>query len=222
MTQRHDTPEAIGMRLRRLRLMAGWTRNTLAEKAFLSKSSISFWEHGKNILTPRSAAKVIIAIKEAGIDCSEEWLLQGTGLLPSFPEQRVGNIGFTTNDIHRLTQGIGGNLQERIKALDNEINLFINSQSTAVVTKLEDDSMMPIFEPGDIVGGLWQSSQLLTKEKICIVKIDEKLLVRKIKQNANDASFQVSSITYNLAHQTPFEIKGIILKEVAPVIRLWR
>ena len=70
-----------GERLRRARILAGIsTRREFEEKHQISANTLQGWEQGKNPLSQKGARRVINALKEEGLICTVEWLINGTGM----------------------------------------------------------------------------------------------------------------------------------------------
>lgn len=224
MLEGDDSPIAIGKRLRWLRRMAGFSRGELAEKAKVGESSITYWERAKspNSMTPRSMEKVLNAVKTKRLECDERWLLTGLGLPPSIvAPARTSYLSDLEQPIYlRDNQAV---LSKLISILDEELKRFTSISELAVITKIDDACMSPIFETGDIVGGLWQASSTLSGEKFCIIELDGKLQVRKVKPAAQEGLFHVTYMQHEVAgKKEAFEITSLPLKRVAPIIRVWR
>src|SRR4051812_20163003 len=82
------SPEARGRRLKSLRKMADLSRKAITMKHQISASTIQAWEEGKSGgLTAKGAQRIIAALKEEGVFCTLEWLLQGEGQSPYLAER---------------------------------------------------------------------------------------------------------------------------------------
>jgi transcriptional regulator with XRE-family HTH domain len=217
MLEHDESAVAVGRRLKRLRLMAGLTRDALAQEADVGITSISYWEHAKphyNPMKPRSAIKVLEAVRRAGVECSERWLLTGVGPAPRLISGQPFDAALLDGDNETL------NLAATL--VDKELQLFTASSPLAVTIQMEHNCMSPVIEKGDIVGGIWQAATSLNTEKICIVPVTEILQVRRVKKGTIENTYQLSYLAYDPAENTPFELKDIRLEKVAPIIRLWR
>lgn len=198
-----------GRRLKALRKFAGLKRDQLANLAGVSPASISYWENASlSELNEKGGEKVIKALQEEkGINCSVEWLLYGIGGSP-FKE---GNIPFQL--VHT---------QNSTNTLNQEITLFL-SNPESIVFQVTSSSMSPILEPNDIAGGVWCSpADYGHIDKICIVDIQGALQVRKIKRSVIDGCYDLSYLTFSNDSSEPFEIKGINLIKIAPIVRVWK
>jgi transcriptional regulator with XRE-family HTH domain len=218
MLENDESAIAVGKRLKRLRLMAGLSRDDLAQEADVGVTSISYWEHAKpdsNPMKPRNVAKILGAIRRRGVDCTERWLLTGAGLPPRLLSGQ--QVSLIEDD-----QTPESSTVQLLSSLDNELRLFTSSNPLAVIGSIESSSMLPALESGDIVGGIWQPTNNLTVEKICLVIVNDKLQVRRVKKGSKNGLFNLSFLVYDPNESEPFELKDFPLEKIAPVIRIWR
>ena len=219
MLRNDESPVAVGKRLKVLRTMAGLNRHALAEQAEVSKTSISYWEHGKGSpMTARSMGKIIAAIEKAGINCNEEWLKTGN----SEPPFAISHVKKSSQISESLS-----NFNFQNSPFIEEINLFLNNHNDsqkAVIVQVEHEGLYPLFQKGDIVGGIFRSADSidLSKEKICIVKINDKLDIRRIRKKPNTSLFNLSYFSYDSTCSQAFEINNFSLSIIAPILRVWR
>lgn len=213
-----ESAVAVGKRLKLLRVMAGLSRLSLAQLAGVSKTSISYWEHGTyRSISPRSLKKILEAAKEKGVICSESWLISGVGEPPK-PLQSLVTSSQTNIETNLTLDSLSQN---------PEITEFLShhsSQGKTVILKVEHNGMSPFFEQGDILGGVFIPTKKLTlpNEAICIVKINGKLDVRKIRKGSTSNNFNLSYFAYDKNLSAPFELIDIPLESAAPIIRMWR
>ncbi len=212
------TAAEVGKRLKLLRVMAGLSRLTLAQLAGVSKTSISYWEHGTyRSISPRSIKKILEAAREKGVICSEAWLMNGMGDPPK-PLQPVSASSHGDVETNLSLESLQHN---------SEISEFLShhsSQGKAVILKVEHNGMSPFYEKGDILGGVFTPINKLTlsNETICIVKINGKLDVRKIRKGSTANKFNLTYFAYDKDLSTPFELTDVSLETAAPIIRMWR
>ncbi len=217
MLENDESAGAFGKRLKHLRLLAELNRYQLAEKANINKSTLSHWEHARsqhgNPPTRKSIGKLLDAFKETGWVCSESWLLTGVGNPPiRIPDDiEVKEYSAQENIKLEVTQW----------TFNDEVKLFLKNKN-AVVYEMSTNYMSPIFRAGDLVGGIWQSSNIINDEKICLIEVDNNMQVRRVKKSGHENFFNVSYFVYDKDQKEPFEINNVMLKEVAPIIRLWR
>lgn len=206
MLENNDSLEAVGMRLKFLRTMARLNRIELAEKANVGRTSITCWEHAQTSpMTSKSRSKILKAIRECGVDCTEQWLLTGCGIPPALKDDN--------ND-----KKISGNKS----SISNEIALFKRNNKQGIVYEVPDDSMSPFYRKGDVVGGIWRSSQTLSSNNICIVEIDHQLDLRQLSKSSKMGNFIATHLAIDSHSKKPYELRDIYIKQIAPIIRLWR
>lgn len=201
-----------GLRLKHLRELIGQKRQAFAKNIGITRVTLSYWENAstaKGGLHEEGARKVINIADKAGVVCTLPWLLYGIGKEPhAVYASKTAIDGL-------LDSGFNLNKQK-------EIDLFLISSNLTAITTVSDCSMSPMFEAGDIVGGIWQPVEKIDVfDKAYIVEIEKGLQVRKIRK-LNKNLYDVFSITYTTESKFPFEIKGVNLNRVVPIIRLWR
>lgn len=211
---------AIGLRIKRLRELAGFTREALAEESKISRASLSYWEHGKiNRINPSSIARIVSIFRAHGVQCDEHWIMTGKGTPPtvSLNPQLKSEPALPKISIQDKVAPA-----HLVELLDAELRLFTSFNENAVIMKVEHEAMMPIFNPGDFVGGFWQPSSTLIYDKFCLVLIESKLQIRRVKPATEIGRFHLSFLTYDTQQTEPFEIRNIVLDSIAPIIRIWR
>jgi transcriptional regulator with XRE-family HTH domain len=202
------TKRERGERLKKLRSLSGYTSIGLAEAAGVSRASVSYWENGSTNtgLTENGAEKIVKAVQLKNVRCSIEWLLYGLGSPPSKSESGI----------------IFPSVYQEIATQTQEIELFMTNPG-AVVINTYTTAIQPIITKGDIVGGIWLDPAMADiQEIISIIEINNKLQIRKVKKSVDTHGYDVSYISYPADLNEPFELKGILLDKVAPIIRLWR
>lgn len=219
MLKNDESPVAIGRRLAVLRVMAGLNRHDLSQQAEVSKTSISYWEHGKGSpMTVRSIGKIIQTFNHLGIRCNEEWLKTGNGEPPI-------NI---TQSTKTPPQNIDSNVDIQNVRFCQELNIFLTTHQhldkKIAIMKVENNSMFPAFEKDDVIGGIFLpiSSIDFSKEKNCIIKKENILDLRRVRASSNHGLFNLSYFSYDPGCSHPFECHDVKLDLIAPVLRLWR
>jgi len=219
LTETEKTLNTFGNRFKYLRNLAELNADELAKAALVGRSTIFYWEaieeEKPSSITSRSIYKVLDAIRKRGVECTEQWLLTGSGT----PPYKLSDDQNFLSD-YKISETI---ITPSAKSSrEQEIQLFISANKLAVTTQITHNCLAPIFEKGDFVGGIWQPSQSLTGEKICIVTIKNKLQIRKVKKGTAERVFDLSYISYDTNSTEPFELKNYSLEQLAPIIRLWR
>ncbi len=198
-TSRNQTNIDRGARLKRLRQLVGLTILELANKAGVSRATLTYWENASPVgLTARGAHKVINALKKENIDCHFEWLWENVGKEPRYlnPSERTDNPLFS---------------------MQNEINFFLETHRDAVVVKVDTRKLFPSFEYEDIVGGRWEPLDTLRSDGFCIVSLNGVNQVKWVKRT--DPANNKVLITFSPSAEGGEEVT---LEEVAPVVRVWR
>lgn len=206
---------ARGKRLKRIRQLAGLTRDALAAQAGVSKATFSYWENASlSSLSDKGAEKVVKALAKQGISCSLEWLLLGIGHSPQIKGLR---LDLPNSDFSAASTPM---VNDDLRA---EIDLFQSLHADSIITTIKHAAMSPILAAGDVVGGVWQSpSNLIDSDKPYIVSVNQQLQVRKVKRTAETGLFDLSYISYLSDLAEPFEIKAAKLTKLARIIRIWR
>ncbi len=226
MHENDDSQLAIGKRLRHLRKMAGLKLRILAELADVTTTSISLWEHGKSsgVITSKSMGKILQGLNKSGVTATELWLRKGLGEAPKkisreesphLQRPEVAHKEITERE-HNST------LLKLATSKSNEIIHFTSLIEYAVATKLNHSGFTPLLEKDDIVGGVWQPATSFIGGKLCIAKINDLLQVVYLIKGSQEGLFD---IIYTLPPQeiaTTEGNKDVLLKTIAPIIRIWR
>jgi transcriptional regulator with XRE-family HTH domain len=224
MRENDASAKAQGERLRYLRVMAGLKREELAKMAGVGKTSISVWEHATadtSLMSMRSRTKLLKAIQEAGVTCTERWLRTGSGTVPKLIKDDEPLI-LQSPPVKKQFQDEPDLSTRLVMQLSEEIKFFTSLGERTVVTKIDTSYLSPALEVGDIVGGLWQPSHALETGKICILKLQDKLQVRYVKPGSQPGLFHISYLPNSAQPTEVFEIQDVFIERVAPVIRVWR
>jgi transcriptional regulator with XRE-family HTH domain len=196
-------------RLKSLRLMANLKRDEFAKLLDVSPTTVSYWENVTHAgLTEDGARKTVQAVEQLEIICTVHWLMFGTG-------ERPYKKGQAKNDVPAIMANIEAPFEQ-------EIALFQTMKDT-VVMPIIDDAMSPLFLKHDNVGGIWHNLATITvnERATVIVEFNNQLLVRKIRAIGLN-KYDLYATCLDPDSTTPYEIKGISLTRVAPIIRLWR
>jgi transcriptional regulator with XRE-family HTH domain len=219
MLENDDSLDAVGKRLSILRTIAEYDREGLSKAARVTTASISYWENANGgVISAKSMEKLVAAFRAKGINCTEDWLRKGIGDWPGQYGQRQGK---TPKKVHT-------EIDLNTLRFNSEIEQFIlmeaQNDREAIITKIENSSMMPAVEKGDFVGGILVpiSSLDLTRDRICIIKLGDKIDVRRVRKGKSSELFNLSYFSYDQDCRFPLEMNDVELKFVAPVLRIWR
>lgn len=131
-------------------------------------------------ITAKGAVKLSHALSIEGIHCSVEWLLNGVE-----PEPRL------ISTIQKKPEEQTWNEEFNILS---EIELFKKNNKNSIVILVSDDSMLPFYNAGDHVGGVFRTGNAINEyiNRRCIIQTKEHgTLIRILCQGKN--SFNLSS-----------------------------
>lgn len=140
------SPESRGKRLKLLRKMANLTRSDIEETYQISASTLRSWEEGRQGLTEQGAKRIMIVLRDRGIQCSVGWLLYGSGSEPKFTGalyQELSNV---------ITAPATASSEEA--NIQAELDFFCERNNDAITMLIDDDGMEPHYKQNDYVAGI--------------------------------------------------------------------
>jgi hypothetical protein len=171
----HKTEFPTLIRLRLVRLLANCaTRKDFSIASGIPLATLEAWERSMNHLTAKGAQRLSRALIKLGVVCQEEWLRFGAG---SFPSRLDDHEYF-----HLPIFGLPSHIQLPSDVLF-EAQAFLKSQPLGVLAFIGDDGMIPIYRPGDLVGGIRFKINELEKiiySNAILEKKDGEVKVRRI------------------------------------------
>lgn len=190
-----DEIHQISLRLKSARMLTGQTQEVFAGENNISVTSLKCWEMGRAVPRTDGLSNYLNAIREFGIEVTEEWILCGSGAGPTYIK---GTQLKKLNDDEK-------------SYLSRQIDLFKNEQLSKglnpILVKIDDDLMSPYFKKGDLVGGyLLSLNSALSKNS----DLDELKLPWLFRNNDNNfiARFLVLSEdnqqVFFRSNKTPF------------------
>jgi len=214
-----DSPVARGIRLKKIRGLAGLSAEELAKKIGCSRQTISYWENATySGLSHKGARKVILALRESGIHCEIAWLLYGIGNSNESATardpflQQSWQVNENTRLLSQLTNA----------PLLQEISLFKQLHENALTLRLDHD-IESFFETGNWVGGYLEKVEPKLFGKLCIISLEEKLQIKILQQGKLSDTVQLQC-PYHLKQSNSPVIKTeeIHLEKAAQIIRIWK
>lgn len=204
---------SCGIRLKQLRLMAGFTRREFQNRFGINQNTMHAWENGRLALTRKGATKVISAMILVGVECSLSWLMNGIGKKPCFIETHQDQKNST---VHEEKGSIY--IEDNFELL-KEIEFFKNTNPENTVFLINDDGMLPFYEIGDFVGGKRKFDNF---EKYsgynCIIELSKNdILVRKIKFNYKSSVLSAFCSNINTDESEPI-INNIRPISITPIV----
>ena len=108
--------------------------------------------------------------------------------------------------------------------INAELELFKKNYPEHLIYLIENESMKPLYGPGDLVAGkkLTDKNMELANGADCIVELEGKeLLVRRIKIAHAVNSYDLYVINPDSSLEFP-PLRNIKLISLAPIIRVWK
>ncbi|WP_133139687.1 helix-turn-helix domain-containing protein [Legionella genomosp. 1] len=172
-----------GRRIKTARSLAGISRKDLEQKFGISMHTLQSWELGRNPLNEKTASKLVEILHSAGVSCSMQWLLNGSGKSPSLVNSDFVPFPVLDKDIAPLLS------QE--SSIQREIEFFKSNNPNAIAMMVSDDTMEPSYSKGDFVGGIKYLNAVDIEKCLghdCIIEINEGTYFRRlVKRNSGFA-----------------------------------
>lgn len=209
-----STIKARGRRLKSLRKMADLSRKYLTTKYRISSSTLQSWEEGKaGGLTVKGAQKILLALRQEGVYCTAEWLLQGTGQSP-----HVSDKVYLGKDLSLETTPSSPNDHD---VIIKELNTFRQLNRDVLDMVIIDDGMSPFYQKGDRVAGkryFGDAAKEAVIDRDCIVETKSgEILCRRVRKGQKDDLFHLQCIYPETTVPTPF-LYDVPILSAAPVI----
>lgn len=165
-------------RLIRVRRMANLSRKETCENSDININTLKGWElarHGG--LTKTGAVKIVQRLKQSGVLCHPQWLLDGTGSPPIIQyEQSPGqqlhcDVDLTFNE----------RKDEEIAKMRLELALFEQHSQPVLYRFIMNEDLAPYYQKHDLVAGKITSQLDTCLGKYCLVQVDsQNILVGKL------------------------------------------
>lgn len=220
----NSTQEEYRLRADRLKLARKLTNLTLdeiPEKFGISKHTFYAWESGRNPIKEKMVSKIIHSLRQAGIYCTAEWLLFGTGLSPRFMHE-VSQASDTLLSQPEKESSVDefNQFYEEI-AIFSEIKVFQKVNKNADVRFVSDDAMLPLYAPGEYVGGIRYFGEDIFHKALntnCIVETKTgESFIRHLLKGRQPGLYTLVSLNAN-AHTANLVLYDTDLKSAAPII----
>lgn len=206
-----------GERLKRARILAGiTTRRQFEEKHHISANTLQGWEQCKNPLSPKGARRIVAALKEEGLLCSAEWLLEGKGI----PPRSYETLNAGLSDVAQLNSALTQHNIEEEQLIYQEIQLFKQHNPHAIVMNVTDDAMEPYYSVGDYIGGLRVCNNDISRytNSLCIIELENNLIIpRFLQKNHSEGRYNIST-TNPKTSASPLNYYNMKIVALAPVV----
>ena len=166
------------------------TISELSKNHSFSYSTLTKWESGSLLITPKNIDKIIKMFNSEGVNCSRQWLLYGEGAA-AFSVQKEKNVISFENIISEPTE-----ITNQI-TIFNEVEFFRRNNPSSLIKLVIDESMVPLYKIGDYVGGTKVDPEFypLIDQEYCIIKFPS--------NNYYIRQFFISETTYVLLPLQP-------------------
>lgn len=189
----------FSQRLRALRGYLSLSRSEIEQKYGIKVISYSLWESGKSeYINDLSLEKLLKLFKSEGIECSEEWLIEGKGLSPF--KDLSNNTSISSQQLSDL------------ESMEKEKGCFLNSHENAIVIEVSNDDMAPYYYKGDLVGGVQISTQDYMKfigVPCIIADINNIKSIKKFSMFNNTILFYTEQDSHKKIEKTPEPFSNI-------------
>jgi DNA-binding transcriptional regulator YiaG len=205
-----DQKTTTARRIKMARTLAGISRKDLEDKYGISTHTLQSWELGRNSLSEKAASKLVEIFHSAGVGCSSEWLLKGSGRSPTILASQFTPYPAIDKDIAPLL-GTENSIQK-------EIDFFKLNNPNATVIMVSDDTMEPRYSRGDFVGGIQYMNTLNIEDCIghdCIIEISDGIFFRRLMKRKN--GYALVCLNAQTEIEDPIIFSKIILA-VTPII----
>lgn len=161
-----DSPETRGLRIKQVRLnLLGKSREELCTGSTIGLGTLKGWEIGVGGgVSNVGAQKLVNHLSTLGVHTTTNWILHGLGPQP------------TTGMLLQQTP-------EEIQIIE-ELLIF-RKQPGSIDALITDDTMIPLFYPGNYVGGILTNNLKCCIDKACIIiTADNEKLVRILENDS--------------------------------------
>lgn len=212
-----STPEARSERLRRVRNLSNLTRKQICDDKTININTFTGWELAKfGGLPVDGAERIVKRVAKEGVICSIDWLLHGTGLPPQVIIDRSNESNLIENSF-----SIPSYLEVHEKAIFEELIIFRKYYKDIIYLIIQDDSMLPIYKPGEWVAGANYYGNAIPNliGLDCIVKTEDgQTLVRTLRLGNIENCYDLICKNTNTTLRMPVLYNTKIVS-AAPIIR---
>lgn len=210
-----DKMRTPGERLKYIREnLVKLSRAEIQEKHGLSQDTLAAWENGKINITEKGIERCIKIYNAENLIFSKEWLLTGEGLSPNFSFEL--NRYFKHFPSDWVTTPVDDNF-----LIAKEIEYFRSLTPNSVTALISTEDMLPLYSPGDYVGGRLKSKKELEDciGKDCIIRTkDQATYIRRLAKGKDKKHFNLVCINPQWKGNTEPVIFNIEVESAAPII----
>jgi hypothetical protein len=220
----------IGDRFRQARELCPLNRTDFCNKHGLNCYTVQSWELGRSFSRNTNVARLIEALGDEGVMCTEAWLMEEVGpgpFLASSPKAGVFAPPITPRQLKKKSGTLSKTLVQKEIALFSEHSHKMEMDD--VMIQISDDAMSPDYEVGEFIGA-WRipHDQIdLLHYTVCLVETTPNhFLVRRLLREGDayilmtlnkdiplirlDQVTSVAEIIWRRRTSTPFVTRGIL------------
>ena len=159
-------------RIKFIRNLTGMSQAAFASYANISLTTYKSWESGKRLPSTQAIKKCLDSFESLGVKVSTDWVLNSQGNIPQL------HASICNQNIDKTNPNL-------LLDIPNELQLFSKLYKDFVHLEIYELKMLPIYSPGDIVGGIILSDLNINKKlldnKDCIIKLSNgSIVLRKV------------------------------------------
>jgi hypothetical protein len=190
----------------------------MCDDGSININTFTGWESAKfGGLSVDGAEKIINRIEKAGVMCSLEWLLDGTGLSPQV-------IIPTISESNNAKTNMIPSFEAHERAIFEELIIFRKFYKDIIYMVIQDDGMHPIYRQGEWVAGINRHDQEIQKLDglDCIIKMEDgQVLFRNLRVTEDTNLYNLVCNNTQTILKAPV-LYNVKLTSAAPVIRHYR
>lgn len=206
-------------RLKLARKLTGLTLDEIPTKFGISKHTFYAWESGRNPIREKSVPKIINALRQVGVYCTHDWLMEGIGLSPRFMHEVSAASDLFDKNRDETPEEWEQFYDEM--AIFSEIKVFQKVNKNTDVKFISDDAMSPWFGPGEYVGGIcYFGEDILTKalNANCIVETQTgECYIRHLSKAKKEGLYNLTCLNPH-ANVSDLILYNVGLLSAAPII----
>lgn len=190
------------------------SRAEIQDKYGLSQDTLAAWENEKTNITEKGIDRCIKIYNAENLIFSKEWLLTGEGLSPNFSFELNRYFKNFPTDFSSLP------VDDHF-LLAKEIEYFRSLTQNSVTALVSSEDMVPLYAPGDYVGGRLRSKKELEHciGKDCIIRTkDQATYIRRLVKGKDKKHFNLVCINPQWQGNIEPVIYNVEIESAAPII----
>ena len=190
-----------GERLRAVRAFCASSRIKFCAGSKLSESTLKAWENDVALLTVKGAKLMCNIFQDLGVYCTPEWLLHHKGNSPL-----------------RSAEDLTPSALSEEKFIESEFDRVNNYyQQEAVLHRVKDQLMAPLFKVGDFVGGVpldVTDVPYYWGESVLVRLANGLFVLRKIEKGSEPGVIRLSSLTESAEDVCEEDVDKVVVYHV--------